>query len=156
MPGFCQALIVKVRDILKLLRQDGWKQVRMKDSHRQFRHSEKPGTVTIAGKPGVEIPVGTLKNICKQASLKYDKHMKYAVVIEKGPESFGAYVPDLPGCAVAGESREEVVQLIQEAIELHLQSLKEHGDEIPSPVSSFEFVNVAGDSSFAARDLALQ
>ena len=69
--------------------------------------------------------------------------MKYAVVIEKGPESFGAYAPDLPGCAVAGESREEVVKLIQEAIELHLQSLKEHGDEIPPPASTFEFVDVA-------------
>lgn len=69
--------------------------------------------------------------------------MKYAVVIEEGPESFGAYAPDLPGCAVAGDSREEVVRLIQEAIELHLQSLREHGDEVPPPVSSFEFVDVA-------------
>lgn len=69
--------------------------------------------------------------------------MKYAVIIEQGPESFGAYAPDLPGCAVAGESREEVVQLIQEAIELHLQSLKKHGDEIPPPATSFEFVDVA-------------
>jgi len=69
--------------------------------------------------------------------------MKYAVVIEKGPESFGAYAPDLPGCAVAGDTKEEVVLLIQEAIELHLQSLKEHGDEIPPPASSFEFVDVA-------------
>ena len=69
--------------------------------------------------------------------------MKYAVVIEKGPESFGAYAPDLPGCAVAGNSREEVVRLIQEAIELHLQSLREHGDEVPPPASSFEFLDVA-------------
>ena len=69
--------------------------------------------------------------------------MKYAVVIEKGPESFGAYAPDLPGCAVAGNSREEVVRLIQEAIELHLQSLREHGDDVPPPASSFEFVDVA-------------
>ena len=69
--------------------------------------------------------------------------MKYAVVIEKGSESFGAYAPDLPGCAVVGQSREEVIKLIQEAIELHLQSLKEHGDEIPPPASSFDFVDVA-------------
>ncbi|MFC1776145.1 type II toxin-antitoxin system HicB family antitoxin [Pseudomonadota bacterium] len=69
--------------------------------------------------------------------------MKYAVVIEKGLESFGAYAPDLPGCAVAGNSREEVVILIQEAIELHLQSLREHGEEVPPPASSFEFVDVA-------------
>ena len=69
--------------------------------------------------------------------------MKYAVVIEKGSESFGAYAPDLPGCAVVGESREEVIKLIQEAVELHLQSLKEHGNEIPPPASSFDFVDVA-------------
>ena len=69
--------------------------------------------------------------------------MKYAVVIEEGPESFGAYAPDLPGCAVAGDSREEVVRLIQEAIELHFQSLREHGEEVPPPASSFEFVEIA-------------
>ncbi len=69
--------------------------------------------------------------------------VKYAVVIERGPESFGAYAPDIPGCAVAGESREEVIQLIQEAIELHVQSLRENGDEVPPAASSFEFVDVA-------------
>jgi predicted RNA binding protein YcfA (HicA-like mRNA interferase family) len=72
MECLCQAWMVNVRDILKLLQQDGWKQVRMRGSHRQFRHPRKPGTVTVAGKPGVEIPIGTLKNIFKQARLKYD------------------------------------------------------------------------------------
>ncbi len=69
--------------------------------------------------------------------------MKYAVVVEKGPESFGAYAPDLPGCGVVGETRREVIKLIQEAIELHLQGLKDRGDDIPLPVSSIEFVDVA-------------
>ena len=69
--------------------------------------------------------------------------MKYIVVVEEGPESYGAYAPDLPGCAVIGESREEVIKLIQETIELHLQSLQEHGDDIPPPSSSVEFVDVA-------------
>jgi predicted RNase H-like HicB family nuclease len=69
--------------------------------------------------------------------------MKYAVVIEKGPKSFGAYVPDLPGCIAVGESRTEVVQLIHQAIELHLQDLKDQGKIIPVPSSSIEFVNVA-------------
>jgi predicted RNase H-like HicB family nuclease len=69
--------------------------------------------------------------------------MKYIVVVEEGPESYGAYVPDLPGCAVIGESRGEVIKLIQEAIELHLQSLREHGDDIPPPSSSVEFIDVA-------------
>jgi predicted RNase H-like HicB family nuclease len=72
--------------------------------------------------------------------------MKYAVVIEKGSDSYGAYVPDLPGCSVVGETREEVVQLIQEAIDLHLQSLKEHGDEIPPPASSVEFFGMQKES----------
>ena len=69
--------------------------------------------------------------------------MKYVVVVEKGSDSYGAYAPDLPGCAVVGESREEVLELIQEAIELHLQGLKEHGDDIPLPLSSIEIVHVA-------------
>ena len=69
--------------------------------------------------------------------------MKYIVVVEEGPESYGAYVPDLPGCAVIGESRGEVIKLIQEAIKLHLRGLKEHGDDIPLPSSSVEFVDAA-------------
>ena len=69
--------------------------------------------------------------------------MKYVVVIEEGPKSFGAYVPDLPGCIAAGETRAEVIQLIQEAIELHLQGLQKQGECIPSPLSTVEIVNVA-------------
>jgi predicted RNase H-like HicB family nuclease len=51
--------------------------------------------------------------------------MKYAIVIEEGPKSFGAYVPDLPGCVAVGESRTEAVRLIQEAIEFHLEGMNE-------------------------------
>lgn len=69
--------------------------------------------------------------------------MKYAVVIEKGPQGYGAYVPDLPGCVAVGETRSETVQLIQDAIELHLQSMREHGDEVSPPSSSVEIVEVA-------------
>jgi predicted RNase H-like HicB family nuclease len=69
--------------------------------------------------------------------------MKYAVVIEKGPTSHGAYVPDLPGCVAVADTREEVVQLIQEAIELHVRELVEKGEIIPRPVSTVEIVHVA-------------
>ena len=69
--------------------------------------------------------------------------MKYAVVIEEGSSSFGAYVPDLPGCVAVGESRVEVVKLIQEAIEFHLQGLHEQGENIPSPLSTVEIIDVA-------------
>lgn len=68
--------------------------------------------------------------------------MRYMVVIEEGPASFGAYVPDLPGCIAAGESAEEVLQLIQEAIELHIEGLKEEGQPIPIPHSSSLFIEV--------------
>lgn len=68
--------------------------------------------------------------------------MRYLVVVEKGQKSFGAYVPDLPGCIAASESREEVLTLIREAIEFHLEGLKEEGQSIPNPSSSSEVVEV--------------
>lgn len=68
--------------------------------------------------------------------------MKYAVVIEKGDTSFGAYVPDLPGCVAVGETREEAVTLIREAIELHLEDMKDEGQEVPVPHSEAEYVEV--------------
>jgi predicted RNA binding protein YcfA (HicA-like mRNA interferase family) len=61
---------VKVRDLIAMLEAEGWKQVRQKGSHRQFHHPIKPGTVTVAGQPGVDIPPGTLNSILKQAGLK--------------------------------------------------------------------------------------
>jgi predicted RNase H-like HicB family nuclease len=68
--------------------------------------------------------------------------MQYLVVIEQGPNSFGAYVPDLPGCIAAGDTREEVAVLIQEAIELHIEDLKAQGHQIPTAHSTSELVSV--------------
>lgn len=70
--------------------------------------------------------------------------MQYLVVIERGPSSFGAYVPDLPGCVAVGETRIEVTKLIHEAIEFHLEGMKEDGVPIPEPHSSGELVEVHG------------
>ena len=61
---------MKVRQLIKLLQEDGWEQVRMRGSHRQFRHPTKPGTITLAGKLGADIPRGTLAAILKDADLK--------------------------------------------------------------------------------------
>jgi len=61
---------VKVREIIKLIEEDGWELVRTKGSHRQFHHSTKKGTVTIAGHPNVDVPVGTLKRIYEQAQIE--------------------------------------------------------------------------------------
>jgi predicted RNase H-like HicB family nuclease len=68
--------------------------------------------------------------------------MRYLVVVEKGPTSFGAYVPDLPGCVAAGETRDEVLTLIREAIEFHLEGLRQDGQPIPPPSSTGEIVDV--------------
>ena len=68
--------------------------------------------------------------------------MTYLVVIEKGENSFGAYIPDLPGCAVVGETREEALQLIREAVDLHVSAMRERGDALPEPASSTEYVQV--------------
>ena len=60
---------------------------------------------------------------------------EYVVVIEQEGDAWGAYVPDLPGCLAAGRSRDEVEKLIAEAIPLHIQSLREHGEPVPHPTA---------------------
>lgn len=67
---------------------------------------------------------------------------EYIVIYERGETSWGAWLPDLPGCVAAGGSREEVEQLIREAITEHLRSLREHGEPVPVPASSAEAVQV--------------
>ncbi|NEZ02542.1 type II toxin-antitoxin system HicB family antitoxin [Wenzhouxiangella sp. XN201] len=69
--------------------------------------------------------------------------MKYVVILEEGSESWGAYVPDLPGCVAAGETRQEALQLIREAIEFHLDGMREDGDPIPEPHSYSEVIQVS-------------
>jgi predicted RNase H-like HicB family nuclease len=68
--------------------------------------------------------------------------MEYLVVIERGPSSFGAYVPDLPGCVAVGETREEVEALIREAIEFHIEGLREEGQPLPEPSSTSQLVSI--------------
>ena len=68
--------------------------------------------------------------------------MQYLVIIEEGPTSFGAYVPDLPGCVAVGSTKEEVTKLIHEAIEFHIEGLKEDGLDVPKPSSTVEHVEV--------------
>ncbi len=68
--------------------------------------------------------------------------MQYLVVIEEGESGFGAYVPDLPGCIAAAASREEVLELIQEAIEFHIEGLRDQGSTVPRPTSTGQVVEV--------------
>ena len=68
--------------------------------------------------------------------------MRYMVVVEEGPTSYGAHVPDLPGCIAVGDSREEVLNLIREAIELHIEGLQDQNLPVPQASSTSEFVEI--------------
>jgi len=61
---------MKVKDLIKHIESDGWKQVRMRGSHRQYKHQIKLGTVTISGKLSTDVPIGTLNSVLKQSGLK--------------------------------------------------------------------------------------
>ena len=61
---------MKVRELIRMIEHDGWTQVRTRGSHRQFTHPVKPGTVTVSGKAGIDVPPGTLSSVLKQAGLK--------------------------------------------------------------------------------------
>jgi predicted RNase H-like HicB family nuclease len=66
--------------------------------------------------------------------------MHYAVVFEKGENSYGAYIPDLPGCVAVGETLAEVKVLIAQALQFHLEGLHEDGEEIPQPSSQVDYI----------------
>jgi predicted RNase H-like HicB family nuclease len=68
--------------------------------------------------------------------------MKYAVIVEEGESSFGARVPDLPGCVAVADTKAEVLKLIQEAIQFHIEGLREDGQPVPPASSSVEYVEV--------------
>lgn len=69
--------------------------------------------------------------------------MNYVVIIEKSGSSYGAYVPDLPGCVAVAETADEALELIREAIELHVADLRRSGQPVPAPSSSARTVKVA-------------
>ncbi|HVT14912.1 MAG TPA: type II toxin-antitoxin system HicB family antitoxin [Thermoanaerobaculia bacterium] len=68
--------------------------------------------------------------------------MRYAVVVEKAPNNYSAYVPDLPGCVAAAATEEEVLELIREAIDFHLEGMREAGETIPEPMTHAAYVEV--------------
>ena len=68
--------------------------------------------------------------------------MRYTVIIERGDSSWGAHVPDLPGCVAAGDSREEALALIREAISFHIEGLRTEGLPVPEPRSEGDVIEV--------------
>lgn len=68
--------------------------------------------------------------------------MKYTVVYERTPRNYSAYVPDLPGCVAAAKTKAETRRLIREAIEMHLEAMRETGEPVPQPGTSTELIEV--------------
>ena len=131
---------MKVRDVLKTLIADGWKLRNMEGDHRQFVHPVKPGKVTVPGHPGIDVPPGTLSSILQTSGFE---KMRYPVIYEKSANGWGAYLPDLPGCAALGFTLEETKRLIQKSAEIHLRSMREDGDPIPEPSHVVDVLEVA-------------
>jgi predicted RNase H-like HicB family nuclease len=68
--------------------------------------------------------------------------LKYAVVYEKTPRNYSAYVPDLPGCVAAAETKAETRRLIREAIRMHIEAMREEGQPVPEPGAAVELIEV--------------
>ena len=134
---------MKVHEVIARIEADGWQLARTRGSHRQFKHPSKPGTVTVAAKTELGSAAGHPEQHPQASRAEV---MRYAIVIEKSETGYGAYVPDLPGCVAVAEHEDEVRGLIREAIEFHLDGLRQDGEDIPSPTAHVEYVDVPQDA----------
>ena len=107
-------------------------------SHRQFKHSQMRGRGTVPGHPGDDVATGTLRS-----NETGGVEMRYLAIYEKTATGYSAYAPDLPGCITTGPTLEETQMLMQQAIEFHLDGMREDGLPIPEPVTSASYVETA-------------
>ncbi len=117
---------MKIKEVVKLLTQEnGWYLIRMEGSHRQFKLPRQKARITITCDMHKELPDTQLGLILDHQCSCLKDH--YPIVVEKSTNCYLAYAPDLPGCLSVGETEDEARHLVQEAIALHLQGLKEEG-----------------------------
>ena len=121
---------MRAREVMRVLEREGWRQGRKGGSHRQFQHPDRAGTVTVAGGLGDGIPRGRPASIWRQAP-SGAAMTGYPVVIEHEGDAWGAYVPDLPGCAATARSRAEVERRIREAVPAHVTPMRQAGEQVP-------------------------
>ena len=122
-----------------MVERDGWIQVRQKGSPRQFHHPSKPGTVTHRRSSVDRAPSQDFRYNQKAGG----SSMKFAVIYEAGPGGYSAYAPDLPGCVAAASTLGETRDLMEEAIEFHIDGMRLHGEPIPEPSSLAEMLEIA-------------
>ena len=105
-------MVKKVREIVRCLSKEGWELVNVAGSHHRYTHPNKPGKVTIAFE--------------HQSSSRVER-MTFGVIVHRAGASWNAYVPDLDGVVATASTRERVIELITEAVPLHLRGLAEQG-----------------------------
>jgi predicted RNase H-like HicB family nuclease/predicted RNA binding protein YcfA (HicA-like mRNA interferase family) len=131
---------VKVREVIRLLEEDGRFLVATEGSHRQCKHPLKPGPVTVAGKSSDDLAPGNPQQHPEAIRAEGEAMMRCAVAIEKADQNYSAYVPDLPGCVATGPTLEAIEAEIAAAIRFHIEGLKADGLEVPAPTSIADYV----------------
>jgi len=131
---------MKVRDVIKLVEQDGWQLVRTRGSHRQYHHAAKAGDGDNRRESCEGHGVGYLPQYPQAGWVEV---MRFAAIFERTSTGWSAYAPDLPGLGVAGDTIDETRQLLREAIEMHIEDLRATGQPIPLAASQTDYVEVA-------------
>jgi predicted RNase H-like HicB family nuclease len=136
---------MKVAAVLRLLHQDGWYLAATRGSHRQFKHPAKPWSCDGSRKAQRRIGAGHSEEYSEAVRPPEMKvtAVRYAIVIEQAAENYSAYVLDLPGCVATGKTVAEIELRIREAIEFHLEGMRQDGEAIPVPSSRVDYVEVA-------------
>lgn len=128
---------LKVREMIRLIEEDGWALAQVTGGHRQYKHPTKPGRVTVPGKLGRDFASGYGAFHPEAGGIgeaTVSDPRKYLIVIERADDGgYGAWAPDLPGCVALGDTIEECEQSMREAITLQLAGMREDGDPIPQP-----------------------
>jgi len=131
---------LKVREVVRLLEQNGWVEMRSKGSHRHFKHLAHKFVTTVPGQDGQGTRAGHAERYTQNGRAKMKR---YPVVIEPTSTGFSAYSPDVPGCAAVGDTEEEARRNFREALVEHFQAMREIGAPIPEPQTSVDYVDVA-------------
>ena len=131
---------MKVREVIRLLEQNGWTEMRSKGSHRHFKRPDRPESNHGARK----FRQRTRSRDAEFYTQKGGVEMKrYSIVIERTGTGYSAYSPDVDGCAAVGDSERETRQNFRDALEAHLEAMRDSGEPIPEPSSSVDYVEVA-------------
>jgi predicted RNA binding protein YcfA (HicA-like mRNA interferase family)/predicted RNase H-like HicB family nuclease len=128
----CYPAFVKVREIIKIIQDDGWFLARTRGSHRQFHHPARRGTVTVAGSANDDCPKRRFTVSSNKQDFA-DSMEHYLIVIEPSATGFGAFSPDVPGCVATGTTVEQTLSEMRAALAFHFEGITGAGEPVPEP-----------------------